>query len=303
MRLVWLVIPLVLFGIVGVQEGFSQCVQNEDSPYTPCLDEITAYWYEHVSQEPFELQKQIKEAYFESEKIHLRILDIEDSRCPSDVQCIWEGQVIVNVNVVVNQEDLGNYSISLNDPLNLPIIQFEQYSLQLIKVEPYPTSTDSIHVSDYVATMKLSVTEMQESFAEEYECDLASVQIEINDYAREVYLVNTGVEIYLEHIDSYEHTSIEDLTSQLLSNSPLAEIGERAKCLKEVHDIEPDSVSMFSPQVQEILSENYEEVNEISPSLVKYATVPEFGGITMLILVTSIIIVIVSARKFIPIGT
>jgi len=131
-----------------------------------------------------------------------------------------------------------------------------------------------------------------------YECNLESVQIEINDYAREVYLVNTGVEIYLEHIDSSEHTSIEDLTSQLLSNSPLAEIGERTKCLKESHGVEPDSVAMFSPQVQEILMSNYDELTEISPELVQYATVPEFGVTVMLILVTSIIAVIISARKF-----
>jgi len=41
----------VLIGIVGMQEGFSQCVQNEDSS-SPCLDQTLVYSYEHVSQEP-----------------------------------------------------------------------------------------------------------------------------------------------------------------------------------------------------------------------------------------------------------
>ncbi len=154
------IIVLSLVGIVGVQDGFSLCVQNEDSPPIPCLDEIISIRYEHTSQEPFELQKSITEASFESGKIHLRIWSIEDSRCPSDVQCVWEGQVTVNVNVVVNREDLGNYSISLNEPLDGSLIQLDGYSLQLIKVEPYPTSTELIPVWDYVTTMKFSMNEI-----------------------------------------------------------------------------------------------------------------------------------------------
>lgn len=151
MRLVWVVIPLMFFGI-GVQEGFSSCVK------APCFDEVLDPLVD--ANKSFELQKSIKEAVFESEKIHVRILDIEDSRCPSDVQCIWEGQVIVNVNLIVDLEDFGNYDISLNDPLDLSIIHFDQYYLQLIKVKPYPASTESIQDTDYVVTMKFSKIEI-----------------------------------------------------------------------------------------------------------------------------------------------
>jgi len=153
-RWVWVVIPLVLIGIVEVQEGFSLCVK------TPCLDQPTGLWSEYISQEPFELQKGLKEASFGAIPIHFRLLDVEDSRCPSDVQCVWEGLVIVTVGVTVNWVDLGNYSISLNEPLDGSIIQLDQYYLQLIKVEPYPTSTELIPEWDYVATMKFSKIEI-----------------------------------------------------------------------------------------------------------------------------------------------
>lgn len=132
----------------------------------------------------------------------------------------------------------------------------------------------------------------------EYECNFESSQEEINDYAREIYLLNTGISLYLEHMHLYEHTGIEDMTQQFLSNPELiVEIGDRATCLKEVHHIEPDSVAMFNQNVQELISNNYEEVALISPNLVKYVTVPEFGSIAMLILVISIIVVTTFTRK------
>ncbi len=36
MRLVWIVIPLVLIGIIGVQESFAICIEDEDWPDKPC---------------------------------------------------------------------------------------------------------------------------------------------------------------------------------------------------------------------------------------------------------------------------
>lgn len=161
MKLVWVVIPLVLIGVVGVQEGFSSCVQGQ----TPCLDEIVVYQYEDIPQASFEIQI-TKEVFFESENIHVRLLDIEDSRCPFDVQCVWEGQVTVDVKVSSGnrafepQKDLGNYTISLNEPLDGSTIQLDQYSLQLLKVKPHPTSTEPTPVWDYVAIMKFTVNEI-----------------------------------------------------------------------------------------------------------------------------------------------
>jgi len=115
--------------------------------------------YEEIPQNPFEVTK-TNEVSFGTENISFRLFDVEDSRCPSDVQCVWKGQVTVNVGVKVGWEDLGNYSISLNDPLDLSIIQLDQYSLQLVKVEPYPTSTNPIDLYDYVVTMKFSKIEI-----------------------------------------------------------------------------------------------------------------------------------------------
>ncbi|MGI0057365.1 MAG: hypothetical protein ACREAK_08340, partial [Nitrosarchaeum sp.] len=36
----------------------------------------------------------------------------EDSRCPTDVTCIWEGSVSVKINLIKNGRDMGNHFIS-----------------------------------------------------------------------------------------------------------------------------------------------------------------------------------------------
>lgn len=163
MRLVWVVISLMLFGIIGITESDAQCVQGSQEP---CMDEIFVLQYNTIPHESFDLQI-TKEVFFKSENIHVRLLNIEDSRCPSDVQCVWEGRATVDINVSSGtpvtfepRKDLGNYSISLNEPLDGSLIQLDQYSLQLLKVEPYPTSIESIPEWDYVATMKFSKIEV-----------------------------------------------------------------------------------------------------------------------------------------------
>ena len=38
MRLVWVVIPLVLIGVIGVQESDATCIRDKDWPSAPCID-------------------------------------------------------------------------------------------------------------------------------------------------------------------------------------------------------------------------------------------------------------------------
>ena len=75
----------------------------------------------------------------------------EDSRCPSDVQCVWAGQVSIIVNVTAQ---------GTNSSLDLTLTGGQSeaksvgnYSLKLVDVQPYPISTEEISLSDYVATL------------------------------------------------------------------------------------------------------------------------------------------------------
>lgn len=88
--------------------------------------------------------------------LQIKITNLTDSRCPSDVTCVWQGQVKTLVDINKNNKNLGNFSLILNDK-NLQARYFDHYSIQIIKVVPYPISTKKTHLSDYDITLKLSL--------------------------------------------------------------------------------------------------------------------------------------------------
>ena len=79
----------------------------------------------------------------------------EDSRCPTDVTCIWEGAVSVKVNLVKNGQDLGNHSVS-SKMIKDDTQTFEGYHVKLISIEPYPLSSIPIKPTEYVGTFLVS---------------------------------------------------------------------------------------------------------------------------------------------------
>ena len=102
--------------------------------------------------QPFDLRLG-QTAVIENENINIRFMTVaEDSRCPSDVQCIQEGRAVVVVNIVKDGENLGDFTLASNEP---PII-FDLYSIELVDVKPYPISTQRLDTSAYVITLVVS---------------------------------------------------------------------------------------------------------------------------------------------------
>jgi hypothetical protein len=79
---------------------------------------------------------------------------VEDSRCPSDVNCIWEGQAIVLVEVAQTGKETQQLELRYGKRINKRILSSEGYSLKGMSLSPYPSSTN-IDKMDYV----LSVSE------------------------------------------------------------------------------------------------------------------------------------------------
>lgn len=105
--------------------------------------------------EPFELAFD-NTAYIESADLLVRFVDVtEDSRCPSDVQCIWAGQVTVVIEVKQNSTNapLGNFSLTMTGGSTLQTPAVGGYDLRLVRVDPYPISTRTLQLSDYVVTL------------------------------------------------------------------------------------------------------------------------------------------------------
>ncbi len=76
------------------------------------------------------------------ESLQIRFIEIsEDSRCPRDVTCVWEGRAIVNIEVVkgtISQKvDLVEQGLSDGSAKE----QFGQYEFQF-KILPYPEKAE-----------------------------------------------------------------------------------------------------------------------------------------------------------------
>lgn len=99
-------------------------------------------------------------ASIESNNIKVKFLNVfSDSRCPSDVTCIWEGEITIFVNIIKNNQNLGDFNLtSRGGQKDLAIKSFDGHLIQLLKVDPYPTSGKKIPLSDYVSTFVVSKT-------------------------------------------------------------------------------------------------------------------------------------------------
>lgn len=76
---------------------------------------------------------------------------LEDSRCATDVQCVWAGQIKIETKIV------GKSTIT-HSFLEGSKLSFEGYDIVLKKVEPYPVSTKKINSSDYRFTFLIEKT-------------------------------------------------------------------------------------------------------------------------------------------------
>ncbi len=73
---------------------------------------------------------------------------LEDSRCASDVDCIWAGQIRVETEVSGREAVMHTFTEGL-------AFSFEGYEITLVKAEPYPVSTRRIGERDYRFTFKV----------------------------------------------------------------------------------------------------------------------------------------------------
>ncbi len=93
----------------------------------------------------------IDEAYQSNgHALKFRLTEINDSRCPSDVVCVWEG--MVEIKIAINKPVKG--AIMLNS-YNNPIDTLANYSFELIDVSPYPISTQTTDLEDYAVKLKV----------------------------------------------------------------------------------------------------------------------------------------------------
>ena len=80
----------------------------------------------------------------------------QDSRCPSNVNCIWAGNA--EVSIAVNH-DKCTAMITLNTHSASGTGNESKvggFRIKLIKLEPYPHSENKISQGDYIATLMVT---------------------------------------------------------------------------------------------------------------------------------------------------
>lgn len=87
--------------------------------------------------------------------------EVIDSRCPSDVVCIWAGQVSILVHLQDSSGSLKQLNLALGSPEAPSTRSFGNYSISLIDVQPYPISTEQTPQTDYVATLLIESSKNQ----------------------------------------------------------------------------------------------------------------------------------------------
>ena len=77
---------------------------------------------------------------------------VEDSRCPSDVTCVWQGRASIKLNAE-NEDHSEDMILTMGENSTA---QIEMYKINLIDLSPYPISKKIISTEEYVATMNIS---------------------------------------------------------------------------------------------------------------------------------------------------
>lgn len=138
---------LIVFGFLAIllvsldQESFAQSV--EPNSIQANLDS------------EFDL-KINQSAEIKSEDITVTFLNVtSDSRCPSDVTCIWQGQAGIEINLQKGEED-STVSLSIGGDSSPEESIFDMYLIQFMDLSPYPISTKNIQSEEYTATIKIT---------------------------------------------------------------------------------------------------------------------------------------------------
>jgi len=100
-----------------------------------------------------------QDAVISDQNLRLRFTDVlEDSRCPTDVECFWTGQARIAVLV----EPAGSPSTTVQFNTNpapgqtVQTVRAGDYTISLKSLDPYPrTPDDPISFEDYRATLSV----------------------------------------------------------------------------------------------------------------------------------------------------
>jgi hypothetical protein len=77
-----------------------------------------------------------------------------DSRCPTDVVCVWAGDAVARIQVTVGR--MAWTSHDLHTTLEPREIQFREWTIRLVSLEPARQSNREIPAGQYLLTLEVT---------------------------------------------------------------------------------------------------------------------------------------------------
>ncbi len=104
---------------------------------------------------PFEL-RYLQEAYNSESDLKILFSSIpEDSRCPRNTSCVWEGRAVIDLTLTGKRDT----TLSLTDQAGKPELAKVTYDgllFRLITVRPYPVADQQIPTDAYSVELEVS---------------------------------------------------------------------------------------------------------------------------------------------------
>ena len=97
-----------------------------------------------------------QQASIRGENLSLRFTDVlEDSRCPTQVDCFWTGQARIAVEVLPQGSAPTTTEFNTNPTpgQNLQTARVGEYTIELQSLDPYPQTPEPIALEEYRAAL------------------------------------------------------------------------------------------------------------------------------------------------------
>ena len=97
---------------------------------------------------------------YQEGNIKITLIEVNDGRCPTNAECIWQGNSEVKMKIVKENETMDftlNTAGYINDQLNYPdSISIFNLNIKLLDVQPYPELDSAFSLEDYTISLNVN---------------------------------------------------------------------------------------------------------------------------------------------------
>jgi hypothetical protein len=111
---------------------------------------ISNVFGQSVKEVKLSMDKQVAD---KGSKLTFKLIEVKDTRCPADVNCVWSGNAIVKLSIAKGKSAAKMFE--LNTALDPKTITFHGYEIAIKDLSPTPKTTDT-KAAKYSAILTLA---------------------------------------------------------------------------------------------------------------------------------------------------